>query len=123
MARANTIKSKAKPEFADYTIAGTPEGQINAMALRGAYKAERDEIKARRMNRLDNRFWDTRIKPHLVKIRANLPKRRKINDDIPSHRGVPHSNFLKRFKFTYNRAEDICKIYVLHATRGWKLYA
>ncbi len=51
------------------------------------------------------------------KPRGGFPCRRN-RKRIPSHKkGVAYSNLLDRFK------RDGKKIFILHATRGWKVYA
>ncbi len=127
--RNNGIKSVAKPEFTDYTVVGTTEGRGNATLLAIHYKRQQQIIAASRAIRLDNRFWDTRQKPHPIKVRAGFPTKRERDEDTPSHRAWPHSNFLKQFKIvdriTYVAGDFVhsAKVWVLHATRGWKVYA
>lgn len=129
MANPNNWKqhSEQKAEFTDYTVAGTDEGRAKAADLRLAYMAQREAIAKRRAERLDNRFWDTRQKPHPIKVRAGYPKKRQRDEDIPSKRGVPHSKFLNQFKLVEHLLQvppyHVVKIFVLHATRGWKAFA
>lgn len=123
--------TKIKPQFTDYTIANTDRGKLAATALKITHTQIVKHNAERRAARLDNRFWDTRLKPHPVKVRCGYPTKRERDEDISSKRGVPHSKFLKRFKIvdrvTFSNALGAfvysAKIYVLHATRGWKLYA
>ncbi len=132
--RNNGIKSVAKPEFTDYTVAGTPQGIVHAAISRAVYQQERDYIGASRSvkrmcrkNAVDCLIRNTAQSA----IRNGFPTKRERDEDIPSHRGVPYSNFLKRFKIVdriaYSEAlgefVHSAKIWVLHATRGWKIYA
>ncbi len=125
--RNNGIKSVAKPEFTDYTVAGTDAGRYNAAKLRSAYETRRSLIALGRVMKLTTMNCRTEGDD----VRCGFPTKRERDEDIPSHRGVPHSNFLKRFKLvdriTFSKAAGnivySTKIWVLHATRGWKLYA
>ncbi len=118
-------------EFTDYTIAGTDAGRYNAVMARNIYVHERREIQQRQLDRLDNRLWDTRQKPHPIKVRAGFPTKREPDPERIRNKGVPHSKFLERFKIVdricYSNAlgefVNLAKIWVLHATRGWKVYA
>lgn len=113
-------------DFTNYTVAGTDEGRAKAADLRLAYAAKRADIELQRHLRQVSIMDDPM---DCSQVRRGYPKRRQRNEDIPTHRGVPHSNFLKRFKIvdriTYQLGEfhHSAKIYVLHATRGWKHYA
>ena len=112
MPKLEVAKSVKKPEFASYKLAGTEQGEINALVLRATYERNRSLIT------LDRHFsWLSREKTKIEKVRGGYPTKRVRNEDIPSHRGVAFSNFLNRFK-TVGK-----KIKVLHATRGWKHYA
>ncbi len=120
------IAPKRKPGEPFNTIPSTEVSR----AMAKSYAAARSNIQLRRQIRLDDRFWDTRQKPHPVKVRAGLPKRRERDASLPSKRGVPHSKFLKRFKIVDHNTRTIlgdivygARVWVLHATRGWKLYA
>lgn len=117
------------PEFTDFTVAGTKTGQVNAAILKACHRLSVSSNAVRRATRLDNRFWDTRQNPHPVQIRAGYPTKRIPNPERIKKRGVPNSGFLKQFKIvgkvSYVLGEAIytAKIYVLHATRGWKFFA
>ncbi len=113
-----------------FVVAGTTEGRHNATLLAADYDAKRAYIRTTRSLRRMCR--STALEPrNITTLRRGYPKKRERNEDIPSHKGVPHSNFLKRFKLvdriTFSKAAgDIVystKVWVLHATRGWKLYA
>lgn len=131
MAHANPMfqKTEAKPEFTDYKVAITPDGEVNALVLRALYEADRAYIRTgRSLRKIARGFRDK----DPIAIRRGYPKKRQRDEDIPSKRGVPHSNFLKQFKIvekavrTSSCFDDVvytAKIYVLHATRGWKFYA
>ncbi len=128
--RNNGIKSVKKPEFTDYTVAGGEEGWFNAAACRAEYEEERAYIRTGRSLRRMCR--STAQEPrNITTLRCGYPTKRERDEDIPSHRGVPHSNFLKRFKIVdriaYSTAAGnliySAKVWVLHATRGWKVYA
>ena len=101
-----------KPKLS-FEMASTPTGLVNAGILRIEYEHEQFQIGERRKQRLADRL----ATPRTVKVRCGYPKRRVTDDDIPSNRGVPMSHFTRCFK----RMGD--KIMVLHATRGWKVYA
>lgn len=125
MAHAHNLpKSEQKPYFTDYTVAGTDQGRIHAAIKRAIYAQGRSYIRTTRS--LKRMCRHTAIEPRVASqqlSRGGFPIKRERDEDIPSKRGVAHSKFLKQFKLVYNRAEDACKIYVLHATRGWKFYA
>lgn len=120
---------KRETGLTDYTVAGTVEGRHSAALLRIAYEAKVEYHRTCRSMRLDGRFWDTRLRPHPVKLRRGYPTKRERNEDIPSKRNVPHSNFLNRFKIVEKTIHQMgklvhtAKVYVLHTTRGWKFYA
>jgi len=114
-------KTFKKPEFTDYTLASTKEGEVNAGISRLVYNAGREYIIARRQLRLDGRFWDTRLKPHPVKVRGGYPVKREADPERIRKRGQSYANHLYRFKLV--EVANAIKVYVLHATRGWKRYA
>lgn len=125
MAHAHNLpKSEQKPEFTDYLSAGYT---VRSLAMRECYDAKQLQIFNDRLLRLDNRFWDTRLKPHPVKIRSGFPTKRDIDYSLPSKKGQPKA--LNQFKvvnkIVYVLGEVVhrIKIFQLHATRGWKAYA
>ena len=111
-------KTFKKPEFTDYTLAGD---QLKSADMRSAYEAQREAIINRRRERLDKRFWETRLTPHPVKIRGNYPVKREADPERIRKRGQSYANHLYRFKLV--EVANAIKVYVLHATRGWKRYA
>jgi hypothetical protein len=119
MANRNAgIKSVKKPEFTDYTMAPPTEGSL---ALRKSFEAERHNIALRRS------INATRPKEE-PSARGGYPTKRERDDNIPSHRKVPFSGFTKRFKHMITFITEMggrrrtTKTFILHATRGWKVY-
>lgn len=118
-------KSTPKPYFTDYTIAGMCE---RSAELRAAYAAERAAIDQRRIVRLCAGM-DNAINSNQAQPRGGFPKRRVQAENHFSERGVPHHKFTDRYKMvdriTFELGEFVhkSKIYILHATRGWKLFA
>lgn len=132
MAHADNIaNSFTKPEFTDYTMAGVTE---MSLAMRDEYEASIAYIRTGRSLRRFCRKTDVRHTAQAAK-RCGYPKRRERDPERQSKRGVPHSKFLNQFKIvdriTFERTKENflgefvhkAKIYVLHATRGWKFYA
>ncbi len=123
-------KSVKKPEFTDYTMA--PETEMS-LAMRKSYEASRHNIALRRnlktLAAIDNPETCRRVRA--IPFRVGYPTKRKRDEDIPSHRGAPHSNFLERYKLIDRIAYSevlgeyiySVKVMVLHATRGWKVFA
>ena len=108
-----------KPKFTSYKLAGTETECVTEM--RECYALSRQFIADRRAIRLDNRFWDTRQKPHPIKIRAGYPTKRFVDPERMKKKGVAFVNHLYRFKL--EEVGDRVRVWILHATRGWKLYA
>ena len=94
----------------NFTMAGDP---YKALACRLAYEYERRQIAMRRFFRTAT----CRCVAKKENVRKGYPTKRERDDNIPSHRGVAFSNFTNQFKTVGD------KIFVLHATRGWKHYA
>lgn len=116
-------KSVAKPYFTDYTIAGMCE---RSAELRAAYDQERRLINLQRSLKV----MSTRTIHAQSLPRGGFPcvaDRQVKRLATPSKRKMPHSGFLKRFK-SITKLNNLppyvrVKIWVLHATRGWKVYA
>lgn len=130
MVKRNNHNNPQAAEFTDYTVASTPQGIVNATLLRNAYWSRRDYIRTTRSLRRMCRA--TAVEPRVTAQaakRCGYPKKRERDEDTPSHRSVPYSNFLRRYKVIDRITSGIggfiysTKVYVLHATRGWKLYA
>lgn len=126
MANPNNWKqhSEQKAAFTDYTVAGTDEGRAKAADLRLAYMAQRADIELQRHLRQASIMDDP---TDCSQVRRGYPKKRQRDEDIPSKRGVPHSKFLNQFKLVEHLLQvppyHVVKIFVLHATRGWKAFA
>jgi len=131
MPKGKHFHNPPKIGLTDYTVAVTPDGEVKASILRATYEQERAYIRTTRSLRRMCRKTALETGPSAQQAtRGGFPTKRVKDDDIPSHRGVPHSNFLKRFKIvdraTCTAFGDIvysAKVLVLHATRGWKVYA
>lgn len=127
MAHANTIKSEPKPYFTDYTVAGTDEGRYNAARLRESNQQAEDYIRTgRSLRRMCRKSMAARNNQH--QARGGFPKDREIDYSLPSKKGQLKA--LNRFKVVsklISTGEEsmvyVTKIFQLHATRGWKLYA
>ena len=121
MPKGNHHHNPKKPEFADYTLAGD---QSKALALRETYEVDRAYIRTTRSLRrmCKETCTDPRVS-NQTKIRNGYPRDREGTRDhnAPSKRSVPFVNHLHRFKLV--EVADAIKVYVLHATRGWKRYA
>jgi len=108
-------KSIKKAEFTDYTLADTVGGTIRAAVLRENYEREQMQIGIHRQLGILASIDNPEHIGHQAQPRGGYPHRRYINPDLPSKRGA--SKLLHRFKMIGG------KIYMLHATRGWKAYA
>lgn len=115
-----------KPEFTDYTLAGTPQGEVDAMVCRAFYEWKRDDIyKARSLRRAARRFEP--VAHNQAQSRGGFPTKRERNPELSSKRR--ESKALDRFKLvdriTHVLGEFVysTKVFQLHATRGWKVCA
>lgn len=127
MAHAHNLpKTEQKPEFTDYTVAGTDEGRHSATLLRINYEAQQTYTRTGRSLRRMCR----KTAADCSQVRRGYPTKREPDPERIRNKGVPHSKFLKRFKIIERLVGTgfgdfvwVAKVYVLHATRGWKLYA
>ncbi len=114
-------KTVAKSEFTDYTVAGTIAGYIRAAALRGAYETDRCYIRTTRsLRRICRRTAIEKRVSTQQATRGGFPKRRERDPEAPSKRGVPKD--LNQFKLI-DRPNGEIRIFQLHATGGWKVFA
>ncbi len=116
MSNGKGIKTFTKPKFTTYKLAGDPSRSIQ---LREEYMEERMQIFRNQQDKLFSRAALDE-EQSMTTNRGGYPKRRYRDASLPSKRGK--SKFLNQFKFM-DMAGDRVKVFVLHATRGWKAFA
>ena len=108
-----------KPEFTSYKRHQETE---MSLALRKSDEARRHNIALRRQLRILAIIDNPEHIGHQAKPRGGYPTKRFVDPERIKKRGVPGSHFTNCFKLM-EQASGAFKVMILHATRGWKVFA